>query len=98
VEKDIRIKEKADEQAMNNRLTKYWEQVKASGWGNKLQASLKAATSNPNPPLRPAYSCIVPSMCITNQKIAKLRLEFKKLKKNPRLVAPLQPLLQPREQ
>jgi hypothetical protein len=40
-------------------LTEYWEPVKADGWGNKLQASLKATASNPNPPLRPAYSCVV---------------------------------------
>jgi hypothetical protein len=58
----------------------YWENVKNSGWGNKLQEFLKSGAPIPADAYHAPYCGTVPQICIYNQRVAKMRLELKKKK------------------
>jgi hypothetical protein len=90
--KECLQKEKAEERAVNKRLQTYWENVKNNGWGNKLQELLKSGTPSPPGTYRAPYCGTVPPICIQNQRIAKMRLELKKQKRDGRLVIPTTPI------
>jgi hypothetical protein len=64
----------------------YWETVKNNGWGNKLQQFLKSGAPIPPGAYCAPYCGSVPPICIYNQRVAKMRLELKKQKKDGRLV------------
>jgi hypothetical protein len=54
----------------------YWKNVKNNGWGNKLQEFLKSGAPIPPGAYHAPYCGSVPSICIYNQRVAKMRLEL----------------------
>jgi hypothetical protein len=85
-------KEKSDERETNKRLGIYWENVKNSGWGNKLEEFLKSGAPIPADAYHAPYCGTVPQICIYNQRVAKMRLELKKKNQSGRLVVPTTPV------
>jgi hypothetical protein len=88
LEKERRVKEHAEERAAQKCEKQYWDNVKKSGWDDKLHEFIKVSAQNPSIPLRTPHNLVVPSVCRYNQRIAMLRAKFKKEGKDPRLVAP----------
>jgi hypothetical protein len=85
-------KEKSEERAANKRLRTYWENVKSNGWDNKLQELMKSGVPIPAGAYHAPYCGSVPPIYIHNQRIAKLKLQMKKQKKDGRLVVQTTPI------
>jgi hypothetical protein len=88
LEKEKRCKLQAEERAASKREKEYWKKVKRDGWGNKLHKFIKSNSNQATTPVRTPYNLVVPQVYRYNQRIAMLRVKFKKEGKDPRLVAP----------
>jgi len=88
MKKAIEQKEKNDERANEKQVKIYYNLQRRRGWGNDLHKLLKIHRTLPVAMYQAPYWGQVPSPCIWNQKVAALRLKFKREGKNLRLVIP----------